>query len=148
MKNLEKIIKEELQKYILEAILDKEINEELPKLNPNVRSRSTIDIEPKPGDTIEDLIKLANSPIPRQKAGRDVDLPTYADKLKKSREARATMIARKNKSVEPRVQAAIEDFRDRLARADTLALVKKADEILNSDLDNIETEISFPPDQE
>ena len=76
MKDLQKIIKEELHKYILESILNKEIKRELPKLNPNVPSKPTIDIEPRRGDTEDILMKIANSKIPRQKAGKDVYLPT------------------------------------------------------------------------
>ena len=148
MKDLQKIIKEELHKYILESILNKEIKRELPKLNPNVPSKPTIDIEPRRGDTEDILMKIANSKIPRQKAGKDIYLPTYADKLRKSREMRAAMIARDKAESKPEIKAAIQDFKDRLARADTIDDVRKADEILKSFLKDIETDESFPPGQD
>lgn len=148
MKDLQIIIKEELRKYIIESILNEETKRELPKLNPNVPSKPTIDIEPRPGDTEDILMKIANSKVPRQKAGKSVDLPTYADKLKKSREMRALMIAREKEKSKPEIKAAIEDFKDRLARADTIDDVRKADEILKSFLKDIDTDESFPPGQE
>ena len=148
MKDLQKIIKEELRNYIIKSILIEEIKRELPKLNPSVPSKPTIDIEPRPGDTEDVLMKIANSKVPRQKAGKNVDLPTYADKLRKSREMRALMIAREKEESKPEIKAAIADFKDRLARADTIDDVRKADEILKSFLKDIETDESFPPGQD
>ena len=68
-------------------------------MNPSVPSKPTIDIEPRPGDTEDILMKIANSKVPRQKAGKNVDLPTYADKLRKKQRNESTYDRKRERRV-------------------------------------------------
>lgn len=144
-KKKDNIIDEKLLDKIRQALMKKGSSMPTLKAPQMPKDRKAINIVPRPGQTDSELRAKADSDTPYQTAGKDVDLPTIKDKLKKSARMKASLAA-KSKKQSARVTAAMNDFKDRLARADTMQMVMKAEDILNAELSNIKTDETAPPD--
>ena len=144
-KKKDNIIDEKLLDKIRQALMKKGNSMPTLKAPQMPKDRKAINIVPRPGQTDSELRAKADSDTPYQTAGKDVDLPTIKDKLKKSARMKASLAA-KSKKQSARVTVAMNDFKDRLARADTMEMVMKAEDILNAELSNIKTDETPPPD--
>ena len=147
MNKIEQIIKEELKKFLLQGIIIEEL--EIPKLTapPNLKSKVAVNITKPQSQTDKQARDVLDSETPQQVLGTDED-PYSALKAKflAHVEKYADSLQGKAKTPAPKIQLAIDDFKSRLGTADTIDQIKKAEKILNSELENLETEKSFGPD--